>query len=44
LFLVLLGLIVVLYIASAELTKRFFYRHFDPPSAANPSALQSYNS
>jgi Mg2+-importing ATPase len=44
LFLAMLGLIVVMYIASAELAKRLFYRHFDPPSAANPSELQSHNS
>ena len=44
LFLALLALIVAMYIASAELAKRLFYRHFDPPSAVNPSALQSYNS
>jgi Mg2+-importing ATPase len=32
-FLALLALIVAMYIFSAELVKRLFYRHFEPPSA-----------
>jgi Mg2+-importing ATPase len=31
-FLALLALIVAMYIVSAELAKRLFYRHFEPPS------------
>ncbi len=32
-FLLLLALIVVMYIVSAEVTKRLFYHHFEPPAA-----------
>ncbi len=32
-FLPLLALIVVMYIVSAEVTKRLFYHHFEPPAA-----------
>jgi len=32
-FLPLLALIVAMYIVSAEVAKRLFYRHFEPPSS-----------
>ncbi len=41
LFLALLALIVAMYIFSAELVKRLFYRHFEPPSAIqSPGILE----
>ena len=38
-FLPLLALIVAMYIVSAELAKRLFYRHFEPPSASQPFGI-----
>ncbi len=38
-FLALLALIVVMYICSAELVKRIFYRHFEPASAVQSPGI-----
>ena len=38
-FLPLLALIVAMYIVSAEVAKRLFYRHFAPPSARQPFGI-----
>jgi Mg2+-importing ATPase len=39
-FLALLALIVAMYIVSAELAKRLFYRRVEPPSASQPRSMR----